>query len=117
MELVKKIETTRELLCQLSDEELKAKGATLAEKIQEREEILLKKKEANSEIKAELDECAKVIIECSNAINNGKEERVVDVEIELNVPNSGVKQITRKDTGEVWTEDMTPEELQENLNF
>lgn len=108
---------TRQLDCYLTADEKAAHAELLAHAIQEKNKILLELHEAKTGFKKRIEAQEIIIQGSSNAINNGKEPREVDCTLELNKPNSGIKTYTRKDTGESWTEDMTPEELQEDLNF
>lgn len=108
---------SRELECILSDAELRDRAETMAHTIQERSQIQLEKKEAVAGFKLRIEGCDKTIVSCSNAYNNGKESREVECMVELNTPKDGTKQITRKDTGESWLEDMTASELQEEIDF
>ena len=54
---------------------------------------------------------------CSIQINNGFDFQFVNCIITLNSPKTGIKSITRTDTGEILCEKMTEEELQEVLNL
>ena len=109
-----KIET-RSLECILTQEEINKRAEEMAHAVQEKNKVQQEKKEAMSGFKLQIEEQESIIQNSSNAINNGKEPRDIDCEIELNTPKSGMKQITRTDTGEVWAEDMTPAELQEEI--
>lgn len=108
---------SRELECILSDAELRDRAETMAHTIQERSQIQLEKKEAVAGFKLRIEGCDKTIVSCSNAYNNGRESREIECIVELNTPKDGTKQITRKDTGESWLEEMTSSELQEEIDF
>jgi hypothetical protein len=54
----------------------------------------------------------------SNNIADGFDHREIECEIKYNSPKDGVKQVIRKDSKEVVEEiSMTPEELQEEMDF
>jgi len=111
----KMITEKRDLECLLTVDEVTARAQSLAHTIKEKTEILAEKKEINSGFKERLDGCEKVIINCSNCINTGKESRDVECEVKLNTPADGTKTITRTDTGESWEEQMNWNELQEEI--
>ncbi len=108
---------SRELECILSDAELRERAELMAHCIQERSQIQLEKKEAVAGFKQRIEGCDKTIVSCSNAYNNGRESREVECIVEFPAPKDGTKQITRKDTGESWLEEMTSSELQEEIDF
>jgi hypothetical protein len=76
------------------------------------------KKSAMSSFKSQIDEKEARRMRLSNCISDGTEFRDIDCEIKYNSPSDGVKQVVRKDTGEVVeAEPMTQQELQEELEF
>jgi len=93
-------------------------GKYLAEKISERDQIALEKKESMSVFKSRTDNCLTDINSFSEALNSGFEMRQVKCEIFFNAPSPGRKTIVRMDTGEeIGIENMTEEEKQEELPF
>lgn len=109
---------TRELECKITEKERKEITQRLCEKINEQSQVLEEKKQVNSEFKMRLQEIENVIHNSSTAVLTGYERRPVECKVLLNEPEDGKKTIIRKDTGEEYTvEDMTQEELQEEIDF
>lgn len=109
---------TREIKHTLGEPEKMKYGKYLAEKISERDQIALDKKEAMSEFKSRLDNVMADINSFSEALNTGFEMREVKCEVFFNLPSPGKKTIVRMDTGEeIGIENMTEDEKQEELPF
>jgi len=110
---------TREFLKYIfSHDEIHEKGSELARLNSEAAKISDEKKSVTSSFKAQLDEKNAQIGVIGQHINNGYEHRYVECEIHYNDPNTGMKTIYRKDTGEVVKkETMTAEEMQLELEL
>ena len=71
-----------------------------------------------SNYKSRIDEQEARRTRLSNCVADGFEFRDLECDIKYNSPKDGIKQIIRKDKGEVVEEfPMTPEELQEEMDF
>jgi hypothetical protein len=109
---------TKEIKHTLEESDKMKYGKYLAEKIAERDQITLEKKESMSEFKSRLDNVMTDINGFSEALNSGFEMREVKCEVFFNLPSPGKKTIVRMDTGEeIGIESMTEEEKQEELPF
>jgi hypothetical protein len=101
-----------------SQEELLEKAQELAGLTREKGSTEDEKKSANSNFKAQIDKIDAQIRIVSNEISNGYRHQNVDCEIHFNFPNSGMKTIFRKDTGEtVKVESMSADEMQLELEL
>lgn len=101
-----------------TQDEILSKGSELARINSEAASIENEKKSITSQFKAKLDEKTAQIEVISNHINNGYEHRYVDCVIHHNDPNTGMKTVYRKDTGEVVKrESMSAEEMQLELEL
>lgn len=87
----------------------------LVHALKDKTEILEEKKTSMSEYRTQIQEKDEFIQKSTLAILDGNEEREVECEVRYHQPQEGIKTIIRKDTGEEWTEDMTADELQEEL--
>lgn len=104
--------------CILTKAELEEKARQLAHECQRRGDTEDQKKQVVSEFKAKLDAITATINQLSGHINNGFEYRDVDCEVRMHTPQVNTKTIVRMDTGEcVEAQDMTPEEMQEKIDF
>jgi hypothetical protein len=109
-------EITVELLCEMTDDELRDRGAELSAASIEYDKIEDDKKSAMKEFKEELEELRQKRRRLSFNIRRKAEVRLVNCIVEFHSPVSGTKRITRFDTGEyVRDEPMTAEEHQNNL--
>lgn len=96
-----------------SHDEIHEFGNQLANITNEVKELTNAKKSAMSDFKAKIDGKTADAESLSTKIANGYEYRNVECEVRFNKPNTGRKQIVRKDTGEMVSEEsMTAEELQ-----
>lgn len=108
----------RQLKCIFTEKELQEKAKALAYNCNQRDEAEEEKKSVTSDFKAKIDGFNATISQLSNHINNGWEYRAVECEVKMNTPKDGRKQTIRRDTGEILEEEpMTPEEMQEVIDF
>lgn len=109
-------EITVELLFELTDDELRARGAELSAASIEFDRVEEQKKSAMKEFKEELEQLRQRRRLLSFNIRRKAEVRLVECIVEFHSPVSGTKRITRIDTGEfVRDEPMSAEEHQNNL--
>jgi len=115
----KKTKQAKEFLkYEFTHDEIHQKGIELARLSTESQSIENERKAVAAEFKAKLDTKDAEIAVIGNHINNGYEYRYIQCTIILNQPNTGKKTVTRNDTGEVVKiEDMTPDEMQSELEF
>jgi len=104
---------TEELLeCDLTPEELIAKGGDLSRKNQEKSRLDDEKKTITSEFKAKIDACDAEINKLALVISTKKESRRVKCETRYNTPEKHLKSLVRLDKGEtVKIAPMTQEEI------
>lgn len=103
---------------QFSPEETHENAKQLARKNQQLTELDLKKKQMAADLKSELDTATAETARLARWVNDEYDFRMVDCEVILDSPEAGQKTLYRLDTGEVVkTEKMTPEELQQVLQF
>lgn len=107
----------KEMDCLITDQERKDTTQRLCEKIEEKNKVNEERKEIIIGFKLRLTELDNIIQNSSRAVLTGYEKREVECKTYLNKPEAGKKTVIRTDTGEETTEDMTPEELQEELDF
>jgi hypothetical protein len=107
----------RELDCLITEQERKDTTQKLCEKIEEKNKVNEERKEIMAGFKLRLTELDNIIQNSSRAVLTGYEKREVECNTYLNKPEDGKKTIVRTDTGEETIEDMTPEELQEEIEF
>lgn len=99
-----------------TEEETRENAKRLARKNQELAELELKKKQLAADIKSEIDSANADAAKLARWVNDEYDFRMIDCEIMLNSPTSGLKTIYRVDTGEVVKQDrMTSDELQQEL--
>ena len=112
-----KTKTIKEFLkYPFTHEEIHQKGGELARINSELMAIESEAKASASNFKAKKDVKLSEIEVLSNHINSGFEHRYIPCIIIFNSPNSGMKQLVRKDSGEIIkTESMTSDELQTKL--
>lgn len=116
---MKKAKTTREFLkYEFTHDEIHDKGLELARLTSEQAAIDNERKAVASEFKAKLDGIAASMETIGKHINNGYEHRYIDCDVIFHKPNTGMKTVYRKDTGEeVRRENMSEEEMQLELEF
>jgi hypothetical protein len=114
-----KIKESKEFLkCEFTHEEIHAKGQQLARINAELSAIESEAKAVASNFKAMKDGKVSEIEVLANHINTGFEHKHVPCLVIYNSPNATMKQVVRKDTGEIIrTESMTADELQLELEF
>ena len=111
-------ETKRNLKYEFPDNEKLQMGKEMAEVTRDISLLEDEKKAAMSSYKSRIDEKEARRTRLSNCIGDGFEFREINCEIKYNSPTDGTKQVIRKDNSEVVEElPMTPEELQEELEF
>jgi len=103
------------LPCQLNDKEKIEYGLKQAEALQKMEEAENKKKEFDSQIKADIEKYEAAAHEIGHKLTSGKEYRDVECVIDYDFKEK-TRTWNRKDTGEEVKQDIIPEEmLQEEL--
>lgn len=90
----------REIQVKLSAEERMAAGQSLAEKYIERDEVEARKKERNSEFKAELAAIDKVIRDASQLLHGGTRTEIAECETIYDY-GAGTVTVVRVKTGEI----------------
>ena len=104
-------EEVRRLMCQLTEDEYQSKSKELSRLIREKAAHEEQKRSSAQYYKELIDNTQKDIEDILPVVESGEEERPVHCRIEFNVPEKGLKTVTRLDTGEkVETCDMTDEE-------
>lgn len=93
-----------------SEAEAHALAIDLAEGIKKLKEINAKKKEEVKKFTAEADKVKLACDDLSIKVSDGLEMRPIQCWVEYNKPSTGQKEITRIDTAEVFTEQMTDED-------
>jgi hypothetical protein len=112
------VKTKRYLRHQWTADELTQKGGELAQSTREVAQLKEDGKRVASDFKAKIAAKNAAIGELSSDITSGYTMRDVECTVTLNKPKTGKKTIARDDTKEViGTEDMTADELQEQLNL
>ena len=112
------VKSTDLLECLFTEIELKTLSNELACKIIEKRELETKKKSALSDFTGKINDMKAEINLLANKVNTGKEYRNVNTIITMNSPSTGLKTAQRLDTEEnIWTEEMTAEELQTEMSF
>lgn len=101
---------TKEFRYDFSEAEAHALALDLAEGIKKLKAILAEKKEVVAKFKAEADKVKLACDDLSVKVSDGFEMRDIQCWCEYNKPTTGKKQITRIDTAEVFTEEMTEED-------
>ena len=101
---------TKEFRHDYSEAEAHALALDLAEGIKKLKSILAEKKDVVSKYKAEADKVKLACDDLSIKVSDGFEMRLIQCWVEYNKPSTGKKQISRIDTAEVFTEEMTEED-------
>ena len=102
---------------EFSELEKKELAEVIAQSIVQRDELTVKKKAKQSEMKADIDALEHKVSELSEKYNDGFEMREMEVYKELDLPNDLVRFI-RPDTGEIVKErGLTLEERQGKLGL
>jgi len=101
---------TKEFRHDYSEAEAHALAVDLAEGIKKIKAINAKKKEEVKKYTAEADKVKATCDDLSIKVSDGFEMRPIQCWVEYNKPSTGQKQITRIDTAEVFTEQMTEED-------
>jgi len=102
----------------LSREEKLEIADELAQAIQKQKMVEDEKSIYMSDYKAEMKKCDTKVADLSRKINNGFEMRPTEVLVAYDSPQPGWKRIVNLSTSEVIREElMTPEELQQKLDF
>ncbi len=92
------------LRCELTDTEIADTARDLARANSRKASIDQQKKEADAQLKAEIQAQESIIARLSALINSGHEYRNIECRVELDTPTSGRKTIVRLDTGEIVSE-------------
>lgn len=107
---------TRHLRCNLTQDEFNEKAKQLAESNHNLRQLEEEKKLVTSDFGAKIAGAEAQISVLSNTVQSRYEYRMVPCEIFMHDPKNGKKRSVRTDIGEtVGIEDMTAEELQEEL--
>ena len=115
---VRVVKETRYLKYAWTPEEIKAKGAELAQVTREIGELEDDAKRVNADFKAKITARAATAITLSNDITTGYTMRNVMVEMKMDTPTGDKKTVKRLDTGDVLgVENMSEDEKQEILDF
>lgn len=101
---------TKEFRYDFSEAEAHALAVDLAEGIKKLKAILAEKKEVVKKFTADADKVKLACDDLSIKVSDGFEMRDVQCWVDYNKPSAGQKQITRIDTAEVLTEQMTEED-------
>jgi hypothetical protein len=101
---------TKEFRHDYSEAEAHALAIDLAEGIKKLKAILAEKKEVVKKYTADADKVKLACDDLSIKVSDGFEMRDVQCWVDYNKPTTGQKQITRIDTAEVFTEQMTEED-------
>jgi hypothetical protein len=111
-------EVKKFLRYEFSQTELTEFSKSLAREVQDIASLELAKKEAMTGFAAQIEARKSEINKLARNISNRHEYRNIDCAVEFHKPNTGWKQIVRKDTGEIVEEcAMTTTEMQEQLPF
>ena len=109
-------EVVRDLMCDLSDEELFDRAQQLSSTLQRYDEVELEKKNSNKRYSDMLGELGGEARKLSVIIRRRCESRPVCCAVMFHAPVKGSKRIVRTDTGEIVSDEpMTAAELQNNL--
>jgi hypothetical protein len=110
--------TTESVRYEFTRSELYELGQKLARQTAQVFDLERQKKDVMKSLGAAIEHANLAVKVTTEKINGGYEMRDMDCLIVLNTPRSGVKSITRADTGEIVREEnMTPEEMQRALPF
>ena len=106
-------EVELELPCDLTEDEMRCKVQQVAAALAETDTVESAKADADKEFKRQLQELNERMRRLGKHVREKSEIRMVICTVEFNVPQIGVKRVTRKDTGELVREvPMTDEERQ-----
>ena len=101
---------TQMMKCLLTDPEKVALAQELARAVHDRDDQEARMKEFCAQCKSEIARFQNVIQRATMMIHDGYEYRKVSCEVSYNVPERGMKTVTRTDTGETDVEPMTMQE-------
>jgi hypothetical protein len=101
---------TQQFRYDFTEAEAHSLAVELADGIKKIKAITAEKKEVVKKYTRDADEVKQVCDELSVKVSDGFEMRDVQCWVEYNKPTNGQKQITRIDTAEVFTEQMTEED-------
>lgn len=101
---------TKQFQHDFSEAEAHALAIELAEGIKKMKAITAEKKEVVKKYTGDYDKVKFACDELSVKVSDGYEMRDIQCWVEYNKPSTGQKQITRIDTAEVFTEQMTDED-------
>jgi hypothetical protein len=101
---------TKEFRYDFSEAEAHALAIDLAEGIKKLKSIIAEKKEAAKKYAADADKVKLACDDLSVKVSDGFEMRNIQCWCDYNTPSTGKKSITRIDTSEVFTEEMTEED-------
>lgn len=91
---------------------------TLARKTQALAEIEMRKKRLTADLKAEQETAEATVQQLARFVNDEYDYRMIECEVKLHSPRTGMKELIRLDTGEIVKElAMNTAEMQENLPF
>jgi hypothetical protein len=109
---------TEYLKYEFSDAEITDAAKELARAAQQRASLEQRKKEVDSQLKADIEAQNSIVGRLSSYINTGYEYRDIDCRIELDMPEPGKKRIVRVDNGEeVKVVPMTDADKQTSLDL
>jgi hypothetical protein len=105
-----------ELLCDLTEEEVRLKSQAVGEAVVEQQRLESNKRDAMKEYNEQLTEVKQRMLAMSRQIRTRTEKRMVACQVDFHIPQIGFKRVTRLDTGELVREEpMTPEERDQRL--
>jgi len=111
-------EVKKFLRYEFSETELQEFSKALAREVQDMASLEHEKKEAMAGFTAQIEARKSDIGKLARNISNRHEYRNIDCTVNFHKPNTGSKQVARKDTGEIVEEcAMTTQEMQEQLPF
>lgn len=106
---------SQHLKYEFSEDEIRTLSYDLARATRELRALNEQKKEVMADFTGKIKAKEGATDRISEQVANGYEFRMVPCEVEFDDPATGKKRITRTDTGEWWTEDMTSSEMQSEL--
>lgn len=101
---------TQLLKCFFTEEEKVAMAGEMAKATVEKDSLQQALKEITAQYKAKVEERETIIKKAAQLIRDGYEYRDVECDVDFNIPERGMKTITRHDTNETFVEQMTMEE-------
>ncbi len=115
---MKTAKTKKDLKYQFSSDELRELGSQLADATIELRQIEEDKKRVTSDFTAKITTKDLDISQLSTRLQSGYEFRFMECTVRFHEPKEGQATVARDDTGEtVEVRDMTPAEMQEQLNL